>query len=1266
MKKILVVGLMCISYTVFSQVGINNTDPKASLDISASNPANPANTDGILIPRVDAFPVTNPTAAQQGMMVYLTTTSGSNPPGFYYWDNTLSIWQSISGTKNTLDQAYDEGGAGAGRTITADNGRVQITGVSEMLSLSSTNITGNNQSTFKINSVINSNFNDGISIGLYGTNPVPAPNISETNAIRNYIRHSTINGVTTGLNNKFVLGTNNGGINTGVKGVYNYFYSNTNINGTNWGISNNFISGSNRQVGLDNYFLGTSNAAYGVYNHTNSQSEFRGVYNDFNNTSNPGKATFGIYNSIKGSSNGNKYGSYTLINSSAGGVHYGTYNDVQKTSGYAGYFIGRMSLGNATTNRYIMPGADGTANQIMQTNGSGQVSFVNPTTVGTDDQTIDTFSFNSGTNILTLEVENDGVAAQAVDLSSLQDGTGTDDQNISGSGLTGTNLTIGIENGSSQVINLASLQDGTGTDDQTIDTFSFNSGTNILTLEVENDGVAAQTVDLSSLQTDDADWYVENTTNTTATTNSQDIFTNGNVGIGVSNVTFPLTINSTNTTNISLVNTGSGNSTRTGINNVMDGTGHNKIGIRNSISGSGFIGGQIKGIDNIISINAPNNSIYGMFNSFDNAISHQGYGIFNIFNPSSNFSLDVSGIYNIFDSSAYIATGIRNVFTGNISNTNYGMYNSNSSSVSNDNYGMYNDFSNTGNGTHYGAYTILTGTGTGNKYGYTSTIVPSAGGIHYGFFSSVLKTNSYAAFFLGRVAIGTGVPNIYILPSSRGTNGQIMQTNGSGFVNWVNSNTIGTDDQNITGSGLSGTNLTIGIENGTSETIDLSSLQDGIGATKIDELTDGKSDATGSTIFFGNNAGAVDDGTDNNNIGIGLNSLQANTSGNENVAIGVNSLNSNTTSRYNIAIGSNALSSTSTNGQNLAIGYNALAANTSNTNVALGYSSLQANTSGSSNVALGHGSGISNTGTGNVFIGKSAGAQETTASNKLYIENSNSNASNALIYGEFDNNILRTNGEFQVRQNSTNALSHIILTENQGDDGARIRFNNSVETNNQWLIFGRADNTIAESRFNINHTTTGNIIHIRGDGRVGINDNNPTYALELPNDNTISVGQARANNWVTYSDSRLKKNQTSLTYGLKELLEIQPKSYLQYASEFKNGKLVLIPNSEKKEIGFIAQELYQIIPESTFKPENENNDLWSVNYEKIIPVTVQAIKELNTKIELLKNKNLKQEREIKKLKQLVNQYASLEERLKALEENNSNNPNPANLLSNNN
>lgn len=62
-----------------------------------------------------------------GMTVYDTTSQS-----YWYWDGTANVWREIPNTtditQNTLDQAYDEGGAGAGRTITADAGAVNITG----------------------------------------------------------------------------------------------------------------------------------------------------------------------------------------------------------------------------------------------------------------------------------------------------------------------------------------------------------------------------------------------------------------------------------------------------------------------------------------------------------------------------------------------------------------------------------------------------------------------------------------------------------------------------------------------------------------------------------------------------------------------------------------------------------------------------------------------------------------------------------------------------------------------------------------------------------------------------------------------------------------------------------------------------------------------------------------------------------------------------------------------------------------------------------
>ncbi|MEO2058869.1 MAG: hypothetical protein ABGW76_02205 [Mesonia sp.] len=104
MKKryfLFILVLICIHSLAHAQVGVNTTDPQAALDIRATNPTSPSNSDGLLIPRISAFPSTDPTASQNGMIVYLTTTVGTNGPGFYYWDNSQSDWLGLgTGSSN--------------------------------------------------------------------------------------------------------------------------------------------------------------------------------------------------------------------------------------------------------------------------------------------------------------------------------------------------------------------------------------------------------------------------------------------------------------------------------------------------------------------------------------------------------------------------------------------------------------------------------------------------------------------------------------------------------------------------------------------------------------------------------------------------------------------------------------------------------------------------------------------------------------------------------------------------------------------------------------------------------------------------------------------------------------------------------------------------------------------------------------------------------------------------------------------------------------
>jgi hypothetical protein len=119
----------------------------------------------------------------------------------------------------------------------------------------------------------------------------------------------------------------------------------------------------------------------------------------------------------------------------------------------------------------------------------------------------------------------------------------------------------------------------------------------------------------------------------------------------------------------------------------------------------------------------------------------------------------------------------------------------------------------------------------------------------------------------------------------------------------------------------------------------------------------------------------------------------------------------------------------------------------------------------------------------------------------------------------------------------------------------------------------------------------------------------------LPNNSSPSVGEGRAYGWSSYSDDRVKSNQQLINYGLDEILLLKPKRYNHHTSEFKNDQLIIYKNDYKNEIGLVAQDVYAIIPEAVTVPEDENTDLWSMDYDKLVPVLIKGMQEQQEQIE---------------------------------------------------
>lgn len=165
------------------------------------------------------------------------------------------------------------------------------------------------------------------------------------------------------------------------------------------------------------------------------------------------------------------------------------------------------------------------------------------------------------------------------------------------------------------------------------------------------------------------------------------------------------------------------------------------------------------------------------------------------------------------------------------------------------------------------------------------------------------------------------------------------------------------------------------------------------------------------------------------NTAVGYQAGKSITTGGANTVIGYGAGDAIIGGTYSVAIGEYALSASTAPAYTVAIGAQALEASTSGDScVAIGFRAGEGN-NGDNNILIGREAGQSGDGSGNIFIGYQAGESET-GSNKLYIENSNS--ATPLIYGEFDNDVVRVNGTLQVNDPSSTGYSFPTATGTTG------------------------------------------------------------------------------------------------------------------------------------------------------------------------------------------------------------------------------------------
>ncbi len=120
------------------------------------------------------------------------------------------------------------------------------------------------------------------------------------------------------------------------------------------------------------------------------------------------------------------------------------------------------------------------------------------------------------------------------------------------------------------------------------------------------------------------------------------------------------------------------------------------------------------------------------------------------------------------------------------------------------------------------------------------------------------------------------------------------------------------------------------------------------------------------------------------------------------------------------------------------------------------------------------------------------------------------------------------------------------------------------------------------------------------------------------------------NNTVNVSDIRLKRDVKPLKYGLSEVLQLRPVSY--------------VLNDDKEEevrLGLIAQEALKLVPEVVNQDKNSKEKYYGMSYTELIPVLIKAIQEQQKLIENRDEKISKLEESMKTLQAEKTSYQQL-------------------------
>ena len=209
--------------------------------------------------------------------------------------------------------------------------------------------------------------------------------------------------------------------------------------------------------------------------------------------------------------------------------------------------------------------------------------------------------------------------------------------------------------------------------------------------------------------------------------------------------------------------------------------------------------------------------------------------------------------------------------------------------------------------------------------------------------------------------------------------------------------------------------------------------------------------------------------------------------------------------------------------------------------------------SGSSNTFFGHQAGYSNTtGNGNLFLGYNAGLNEL-GSNRLFI--ANSNTTDPLIYGEFDNNIVAVNGKLGV---GTKSPDYTMEVETNGENAVVMAHR----------IDGGDEKSFISASLNYGNIGTASDHPLRI-------FTNSTWKMRLETNGNLVMadGGSYDGTWNPACSRELKENivDLSIEEAIEAVKSLEPVKY-----NYKNSK-------EEARVGFIAEDVPELVATNSRK-----------------------------------------------------------------------------------